>query len=359
MDLSERKARYHLLGLMGASVLGALLVVVLMMGPMGAAQADQQQRAGAKKEGQNKTVQVTAAGKNNYRAKGDENPIVYKSVDSRSGFDGGFYRHVLRCEPGYKAISGGWDFNNPVDLRRHWQILASRFANGGDTWIVDAYGRTDLEGRKPPTFTAYAACAPQELLSGLRYAHDSTTIGKHETKTIKATCATDERAIGGGFEFGSRALDLVRSERSRGDERSWETGARRGSASDSNSLNNWAVCLSRGALEDTQYLEATDTSTERAVAHTPRCPQGTYLLSGGAGMPNSAYDGHLSARWSNSSPPNEGAQSWKASAIQLASLGEKHPPPLTVHAFALCGSFADGDGGGGGDSPDGPGEPEN
>jgi hypothetical protein len=83
MDRSERKAAYHLLGLMGALVLGALLVVVLMMGPMGAAQADQQ-RAGAKKEGQNnKTVQVTAAGKNNYRAKGDDNPIVFIRARTR------------------------------------------------------------------------------------------------------------------------------------------------------------------------------------------------------------------------------------------------------------------------------------
>jgi hypothetical protein len=186
---------------------------------------------------------------------------------------------VLRCEPGYKAISGGWDFNNPPAIAfRHWQILASRFVNGGDTWIVDAYGRTDLMHRIP-TFTAYAACAPQELLSGLRYAHDSTTIGKKETKTIKATCATDERAIGGGFEFGSRVLELVRSERSRGDERSWETGANRGSDSGSNSLNNWAVCLSRGALEDTQYLEDTDTSTERDVAHTESCPIGRACIS--------------------------------------------------------------------------------
>jgi hypothetical protein len=142
MGRSEPKAAYHLLGLIGALVMGCLLVVVLM-GPMGAAQANQQRpHANKVEQKKNETVQVTAAGQNNYRAKGDDNPIVYKSADSRSGFDGGFYRHVLRCEPGYKAIGGGWDFNNPDAVYPYWQILASRHDNGGETWLVEAYGNT-------------------------------------------------------------------------------------------------------------------------------------------------------------------------------------------------------------------------
>jgi hypothetical protein len=208
----------------------------------------------------NKTVQVTAGGKNNYHAKSDENPLVYKSVDSRSGFEGGNYTHVLRCEPGYKAIGGGFDLNNPDPGSLNgnfWQILASRPDNGGETWLVEAYGYTALANKKLPKFTAYAACAPQELLSGLRYVSESTTLGKNEVKTIKATCASDERAIGGGFEFGNRDLLLVRSERSREDERSWESGAKH-AASGSASIKSWAVCVSRGALEATQYKEGAD-----------------------------------------------------------------------------------------------------
>ncbi len=115
MGTSERKAAYHLLlGLMGALVMGCLLVVVVLMGPMSAAQANQQRAQDNKEDQKNKkTVQVTAAGENNYRAKADWNPIIYKSVDSRPGFEGGFYNHVLRCPDGYKAIGGGWDLNIP------------------------------------------------------------------------------------------------------------------------------------------------------------------------------------------------------------------------------------------------------
>jgi hypothetical protein len=128
MGTSARKARYHLLGLLGALVMGALLVLlVVLVGPMPAAQANQQ-RAHANKEDQNKTVQVTAAGENNYRAKADWNPIIYKSVDSRPGFEGGFYKHELRCPEGYKAIGGGFDLNTPSKDNNkgiYWQILAS------------------------------------------------------------------------------------------------------------------------------------------------------------------------------------------------------------------------------------------
>jgi hypothetical protein len=189
-------------------------------------------------------------------------------------------------------------------------------------------------------------------------------MGQNETKAIRATCGRDERVIGGGFELGNwkNMSRLVRSERSREDELSWESGAKF-SLSGASSLKGWAVCVDRGALEATLYLEATDTSTssnKRAVANTQSCSQGTYLLSGGAGVADSAYDDSPNRRirwWSNSSPPTKGAQSWKASAV-----AESEGLPLKVHAFALCGRFAEGGGSGDGgraDSPDKPGEPEN
>lgn len=352
MDRSERKAAYHLLGLIGALMMGALLVVVVLMGPMGAAQANQQ-RAHANKveQNKNKTVQVTAAGENNHRVRGDENPMVYKSVDSRPGFAGGLYIHVVECPKGYKATGGGFDLNTPSARRGdYWKILSSHPGEGsvvregsyGDAWVVAATGHTAIGNKKLPTFTAYAACAPKELLSGLKYRYRTTnTIGRGETKTFRETCARDERVIGGGFAFG-REPSLVRSERSREDELlSWESGVTLARTADNDSwpVWTWAVCVSRDALEDTQYLEATDTSTTRAVANTPSCPQGTYLLSGGAGVPDDAYGGRSNPWWSNSSPPNEGAQSWKASVVQAGETSIK------VHAFALCGRFADGGGG--------------
>jgi Ni/Co efflux regulator RcnB len=354
MGASERKATYHLLlVLIGALVMGCLLVVVLM-GPMAAAQADQQRpQANKVEQNNNKTVQVTAAGQNNYRVQGDDNPIVYKSADSRPSFDGGYYTHVLECPEGYKAIGGGFDLNTPDkgdNLGIYWQIQASDpvWADGkiGDAWTVEAYGHTRFFSKKLPTFTGYAACAPEDLISGLfiRYKSETTDFKKFTHKTIGVSCRRDERVIGGGFEFtGNNYLQLVRTERSRDDEHTWQAGAYLGERTIGH-MRGWAVCVPSDALGATAYKEDAKSVplAGRAVATTPGCPQGTYLLSGGAGMNNNAFDDPSEPLWSNSSPPNvkdPNPDNWKASAVQ------KERGAFTVHAFALCGRFADGGGG--------------
>ena len=129
-------------------------------------------------------------------------------------------------------------------------------------------------------------------------------------------------------------------------------------------MSAYRVCVPTSALEALDYKTDADTATRkwRATAITPRCTEGTYLISGGAGVPNKdASD----AEWANAGPPPESENTWlKASAINNGFTGAK----ITVHAFALCGRFADDDdggqgadgrGGGGGDSPDKPGEREN
>jgi hypothetical protein len=168
---------------------------------------------------------------------------------------------------------------------------------------------------------------------------EDTALSKKEHKTVWSTCGRDERVIGGGFDFHyNRDLHLVRNERSRDDELSWGTGAYLSDGSRAN-MKGWAVCVPSDDLEATTYKEdATRVLTGRAVATTPGCPDETYLLSGGAGMPNNAYDSPSEPLWSNSSPPHIGEQDpdkWKASAIQ----GTNGRGPLTVHAFALCGKF--------------------
>jgi hypothetical protein len=167
---------------------------------------------------------------------------------------------------------------------------------------------------------------------------EDTALSKKEHKTVWSTCGRDERVIG-GFDFHyNRDLHLVRNERSRDDELSWGTGAYLSDGSRAN-MKGWAVCVPSDDLEATTYKEdATRVLTGRAVATTPGCPDETYLLSGGAGMPNNAYDSPSEPLWSNSSPPHIGEQDpdkWKASAIQ----GTNGRGPSTVHAFALCGKF--------------------
>jgi hypothetical protein len=224
----------------------------------------------------------------------------------------------------------------------YWQILGSYPPGGhiGDAWTVVAWGHTRFFSKNLPPFTAFAACAPHDFFPKFRqfrYESEKTDLSKKEHKTIWPTCRRDERVIGGGFDFHyNRDLQLVRTERSRGDELSWGTGAYLPNASRAN-MTGWAVCVPSDDLEATAYKEdAKHVSTGRAVATTPGCPDETYLLSGGAGMPNNAFDSPSEPLWSNSSPPNvkdPDPDKWKASAVQ------NNRGAFTVHAFALCGKF--------------------
>lgn len=331
-------------------VLVALVAAVVCLAVVAVASAGARP-VEAQEEGSPPRAPTATGGKEKAYALGDGNPIIYKSKDSRPGFAGGPYEHKIECPEGYKAIGGGFDLNNPgnKDLNKtYWQIYESFPYKGGDTWSVVAYGHTYLN-YSLPTFTAYAACAPEELLSGFRYTWvEDRRVWPNETTMIWSKCESDERAIAGGFRFSS-GVKLVRNERSREDERSWGTGAKLiNNDKGIHFLSSTTVCVSRGALEDTRYLEDQDTSHEapadsRAVANTKSCPQGTYLLSGGAGF----SDG-TNALWSNSSPPHQGAQSWKASAIAKEKDGWFGFKRITVHAFALCGRFADQPGAGDG-----------
>jgi len=168
---------------------------------------------------------------------------------------------------------------------------------------------------------------------------EDTALSKNDNKTIWSTCKTDERVIGGGFDlhYQSKHMHLVRNERSREGELAWGTGAYLTDVSWA-AMTGWAVCVPSDRLEATAYKEDAKhvPFAGRAVATTPSCPQGTYLLSGGAGMNNNAYDDNSKPLWSNSSPPHIGEQdpdNWKASAVQNGR------GPFTVHAFALCGKF--------------------
>ena len=73
---------------------------------------------------------AAAGGKEKAHALGDGNRIIYKSVDSRPGFDGGTYSHFVNCPDGYKAIGGGFDLNTRDrggdNFGNYWQIQASR-----------------------------------------------------------------------------------------------------------------------------------------------------------------------------------------------------------------------------------------
>ncbi len=293
---------------------------------------------------QETTVQQTAAGDNNHPGPEEDSPLLYKQVDSRPDFREGFYRHLLDCPQDYKAIGGGFDLNTPEGSGAYWTILASRPAGDkrGDKWAVDAYGHGAFFGSRLPTFTAYAICAPQDLLTGLRYESEDTTLSPSEIKTIRPTCGRDQRVIGGGFDFGGNTdLKLVRSERASEDVLSWGSGAKNvpEGRREPATMWAWAVCVSSSALENLRYLSRTDTATRpsslRAVANTTYCAgPGTYLLSGGAGIPDNNFGSNTGyPRWFQSNLTGVGQKFWRASAVL-------RDHEVTVNAHALCGKFA-------------------
>ena len=169
---------------------------------------------------------MSAAGENNYPGERDENPMVYKRVDSRLAFSGGFYKHVLQCPQGYKATGGGFDFNARNDDptgEGYWSIVANFPADEGKNWVVEAH-RSPKSSDK--TFTAYALCAPEELLPGVVYEYDSRSLEARATEELWTTCKGDSRVIGGGFDFrGNQYMRLVHTERG-ADARSWGVGVK-------------------------------------------------------------------------------------------------------------------------------------
>jgi hypothetical protein len=300
----------------------------------------------------------------------DENPLIYKVKDSRSGFDGGHYKHVVDCPDGYKAISGGFDLNQRSD-DPSWIIQSSRPGsseegqNDGQSWVTEAFWLKSSKGG-PSNFKAFAVCAPQEFLPKVDYTFENHTVKGGSVETFWPQCKADERVIGGGFDLlGKQRLNLMRTERGN-DGRSWGVGVWLDTSwpfsNAETQIRSYRVCVPAGALKDLDYKSARTTQKQRVAAYTPKCPEGTYLLSGGAGRPNE----DTAPRWSRIAPGYDSnknfTNNWGASAV--------HPTnelnTFTVFSFALCGRLADGDGqgagargGGGGDSPDKPGEPEN
>jgi hypothetical protein len=249
----------------------------------------------------------------------------------------------------------GFDLNNPSPVAqdnglipRAWGLMSSRPTQDGQSWVVEAaINLTDPAGKPVPSFWAFAACAPQELLPGLFYVVQDGDLNPGENLTISANCDAGQVTLGGGFDFGlNPSLYLVRSERTREGGVSRQVGAKN---TDSLGVRAyaWAVCVSSGALQDAQYLEDAETANTEVVAITIGCPQGTYMLAGAAGTPNSVWDKTAEVAWDKSGPPSvPEPYTWGNWTASIKWSLEN--TPITVHAFALCGKLAAQPGVGGG-----------
>jgi len=150
-------------------------------------------------------------------------------------------------------------------------------------------------------------------------------------------CDPSDKAIGGGFSLGDRSLYLIRSQPNPGaDFRKWLVKA--GTRGVSARIGADSVCVREELVNNLKHLERTQAGTNVVNVGTERCPEGTYLLSGGG----STREGDAKqVRWSHIRPGG-GSQAdppkdWAVGAVVDDLPGREK----RMWSHALCGKLGD------------------
>ncbi len=287
------------------------------------------------------------------------NPLKYVTANSPNDrMPGGglpTYKAVAQCPNDHRPISGGFDLH--ISGRDPWFILQNRPSrespNGvgepSNAWVVVA----QTVARPPTPFTAYAVCAPESLVpaAGFQYTRGIVQVHPRNTQEIAPDCQRRFKAIGGGFSLANDSLYLIRSQPNPGNGfRSWIVAAGvPGGTSGGGELNAYSVCVREDLVKNLKSFDNAETGRGTVQVGTERCPQGTYLLSGGGGTSErDAEMLHFShirpGGGSQADPPKD----WAVGAVS----GDFPWVSKTVHAHALCGTLGDQQpGGGGGEEP--------
>jgi hypothetical protein len=274
----------------------------------------------------------------------DDPPVVYKAKESASGpLTGGYV--FVGCPSGYQATGGGFDVHSdPSQPNKNWLLTTSRPSEPGEDtdrsspagagWVIEAIRSNNKYN--PPSFTAYAVCAKRTLLGpdGARYGSSTTVVeGRYGPKVAElfTSCAHGSRVVGGGFDFlgerSERRLSLVRTERA--DHRTWQIGALYDlPLNTKKDIKAYRVCVPEEAIGAFHYERDVETGDGAVNANTPLCPDGTHLLSGGAGVANSDANKVL---WSHIRPGG-GDRHWSAGGYNTGGLFSK----LTLWSFGVC-----------------------
>ncbi len=270
---------------------------------------------------------------------------------------------MARCDDGYDAIGGGFDkhregggtFGMRPTTSRPSVPSMDEGTRPGEGWV--AVFHRERGGPAGVEVSAYVVCAPREDVPepGVYLAQEEKTIPPTYIQTYTPRCRGDDWAIGGGYDFfGDDYVALVRSQHNPGDKlHSWLLAATTDHRFKSVKVKAYAVCVPKEFLRELHVREAADTSgagsgNPFAEATTPKCPNGTYLPGGGAGMPNrdAAGTGGVGLpdliRISPGKGPRENPpwkpETWQAKVMKNSSL---FPLRITIHAFAMCGELSD------------------
>ncbi len=344
----------HFFGTLTAVLMAVSLAALILVAiATSAAEAQSSEEEQSSKEEQSSEGLQPAQAENSVT-----NPLKFVMANSTAdNGKSGTYKAVAQCPDFYQAISGGFDLHRPISK---WSIRASRPATpeeaGSETaWVVEAM---KAGSAKFAPFTAYAVCAPESLVprgvDSLYHTSSNGSLPSYWEVELTPPCAATDMAIGGGFAFvGSEPwlIDLTRSQPNPGGRfGSWiiklenhDTGVPKRPAQD---VRGYSVCIRRDLVKDLAFQQDTEWGKNVINSNTSRCPENTYLLSGGAGTSN---DNSNNILWSHIRPGGgseaDPPKTWSAGAEDFR-IFQVSKIPLTAHA--MCGRFADQPGGGGG-----------
>jgi len=299
------------MALVVAALVGAACLVVAVVASVGSSgSAEAKPRAGA------------AA---------DNSPLWFKTEDSRSNNISPNTKVTAAawCPSGYRVISGGFDVHRTDTL---WNIIESRPAAGGGWWVSASIDPN--QGRRAiKPFTAYAVCAPNSLVptNGIDYPSRTVQASSGE-KELTPPCEASSKAIGGGFDMSNGNRRLIRTQPNPGNGfRSWIVKVN--TSGKGGDISAYSVCVREELVKDLKFLQRAQTGRNVINVGTERCPQGTYLLGGGAGRP----EGDWGVDWSHIRPGGGNnvvqPKDWAAGAV--GPFGFQR----TIHAHAMCGEL--------------------
>jgi hypothetical protein len=281
------------------------------------------------------------------RPEGPSSPLRYVMQDSPQRLNGEVTT-IAKCPRDYQVIGGGFDVHyptgrvgSPTHIResRPYQLREGDLVQTG--WVVRAQVTSGPSDVKP--FTAYAVCAPERLVprDSVRHHEFVVQVPKDREVTFTPGCGPSYKAIGGGFSLGSRPDfgHLIRTQPNPGaDFEKWIVKVGTGEGVSAR-MGAYAVCVREDLVKDLRLLERTQAGTNVVNVGTERCPQGTYLLSGGG----STREGDAKEiRWSHIRPGGGGGSvanppyDWAVGAVVRDPGREKR-----LWSFAMCGTLGD------------------